>query len=216
MNKANYITIDEFKAYNPETDFTNHTSAVLSGMIARASAFVDDFLHYSLKVEDISNEISDAIVTTDGDLRIYPEKIPLISVSKIELKLGTYNSSLSLTDSDGNNKYEIPKEKSYILYPYTQIELSGSVSLRNLWDIRQRQYYTRLSYRAGYTTIPDILKDAVNLITKDIFMRQANPMDLSSVSQGGISMSYRKQQAGKSDLVKDAIRILQPYVKIIQ
>lgn len=213
MNKSNYISATEFQNWNPETDFSAYSAPTLSGMITRAADWVDEFLGYSLKVEDISNELSKANATPDGDLLIFTKKIPIISVSGIALKLGTFVSSLSLEESDGSAKYDIPEPNYHIRYPYSQIELSGTVSISDFFQTRSRHYFVRTSYKAGYYTIPSTIKDAINLVAKDIFMRQTNPMDLSSVSQGAIRMAYRKQEGGKSDFIKDAIRLLEPFRK---
>jgi hypothetical protein len=209
MLKASYLSVDEFKDWNPETDFSDYAVTTLSGMITRASAWVDDYLGYSLKVEDIEDELAEATVTTDGDLMIFPRKIPIISVSKIGLKLGQYDTSLEIEDENGTY-YDIPEPRHYILYPFQQLQLTGKVALKNLLQVRTRLYFTQISYRAGYETIPDVIKDVVNLVAKDIFMRQVNPMGLGNVSQGGISMSY---QTGESDLVKRAKELLEPYCR---
>jgi hypothetical protein len=110
MNAAPYLSVQNFKDNNPELDFTSYPDPTISGMIVRASASVDNFLHYSLSVENITDEVSEAYATTDGNLRIFPRKIPIISVSEIELKLGTYSTSLSLTDSAGTARYDIPAD----------------------------------------------------------------------------------------------------------
>jgi len=214
MIKANYITIDELKDWNAETDFSKYSAVTLSGMISRASRWVDKFLGYSLHLETrVGEQLQDCFVSSNGDLYIYPLKIPIVNVSKITLKLGSYSSDLGIIDNDGNAVYDIPEPKNHILYPYQEIQLTGKVSIRNFYDLRTKKFYVKLDYTAGYETIPDDIKDAVNLVAKDIFMRQANPMDLSSISQGAISMTYRKQEGGKSDLIKDAIRILNYYKK---
>ena len=210
MNKENYLSVDEFKEFNPEIDFSAYEIATLSGMITRASAWVDNYLNYSLKVEDITDELAEANVTTDGDLMIFTRKIPIVSVSKIGLKLGEYDTSLEIEDSSGNKYYDIPEPQHHILYPFQQLQLTGKVALKNLLQVRTRLYFTQVSYRAGYETIPDAIKDAVNLVTKDIFQRQRNPVGVSGVSQGGISITYR---AGESVLLKDAKRLLEPYVR---
>ena len=209
MIKANYISVNEFKDWNPETDFSDYSVVTLSGMITRASDWVDNYLGYSLMVEDIENELAEATVTTDGDLIIFPRKIPIVAVYKIGLKLGQYDTDLVLEDESGKY-YDIPEPRHHILYPFQQLQLTGKVALKNLLQVRTRLYYTQISYRAGYEKIPDVIKDAVNLVAKDIFMRQVNPMGLGSVSQGGISMSY---QSGESDLIKRAKELLEPYVR---
>lgn len=215
MNAAPYISVSEFQTNNPELDFSAYADTTVSGMIARASAHVDAFLHYSLGVENLSNELTDAYADTDGNLKIFTRKIPIVSVSSLQLKLGTYSTSLSLTDSAGNARYDVPDPQHHILYPYQEIATTGTVSINNFFQIRDRTLFVRVSYRAGYTTIPDDIKDAVNLLTKDIFVRQSNPMNLASVSQGGISMTHGQKTGGKSDLVLQAEAMLQPYRRVI-
>lgn len=213
MIKANYISTDEFKSWNPETDLSAYNVTTLSGMITRASAWVDDHLNYSLKVENITNEInSDAKITSDGDLVIFPKKIPIVSVSKIELKLGSYASELSLTDGDGNLLYDIPDPEHHILYPFQTIQATGTLSISSFYDLRTRQFYVRLTYRAGYATIPDAIKDATNLVVMDILVRAKNPIRARNVSQGGISMAFK---VGDSGLILDAKRLLDSYKKVV-
>lgn len=216
MEKANYISTTEFQDWNPETDFTNFTTVTLSGMITRASDWIDKFLGYSLKVEDITGEKQDAIINSDGDLVIYTRKIPIVSVSQIKLVLGTYDYTLDLESGSGEAKYDIPDPANKIYYPIYELSGSGEgyLDLQKFLSFRSRRIFAKVNYRAGYATIPDAIKDAVNLVAKDIFMRQVNPMNLKSASQGGITMVYADQEAGESDLIKDAMRILQPYRKV--
>ena len=199
---------------NPETDFTNYTAATISGMISRASKWVDNYLQYSLGVEEITSEKEEAVVSSDGNLIIYTRKRPLQSVSAISLKLGTANIALSMADGNGNARYDIPSRQTHVVYPYQEIAFTGTLSIRNFYQLRGITIYAVISYRAGYETIPDDIKDAVNLVTKDIFIRQANPMDLAGMTQGAISMSFRDRDGGESDMIRDAKAILQDYKKV--
>lgn len=215
MNKANYITVTEFKEYNPELDFTNYSDATLSGVITRASQTVDNFLQYSLSIESISNEKNEATVSSNGNLIIYSRKLPIISVSAVTIKLGTVNLNLTLTDGAGNQNYDIPSRGSYVIFPYQQMQITGTFSIRNFYQMRGLQLFSVMSYVAGYDTIPADIKDAVNLFAKDIFIRQANPMDLSSTTQGAISMGFRgKNDYGESSLIKQGKSILQSYRRV--
>jgi len=142
MNEANYITVEEFKDWNPEIDFGQYADTTISGMIKRASKRIDTYLGYSLKIETLSDEqIETAAVSSDGDLLIFPRKIPIVSISAIKLKLGSYESSLDLTDGNGNAMYDIPEPRHYILYPYQEIQLTGKVSIRNFYDLRQKTFF---------------------------------------------------------------------------
>ena len=217
MIKANYLTVNEFKNFNPEVDFTNYNDTTISGMISRASANIDNYLQYSLAVEDIVDEKNEAIVSSNGNLMIYTTKYPIISVAAISLKLGTAHIDLSLVDGAGNARYDIPVRARNILYPYQEIAFTGTLSVRNFFSLRNMQIFTKTSYRAGYDTIPDDLKDAVNLWTKDIFIRQSNPMDLVSASQGAVSMQFKNRalnpDSEDSKWIQDAKGILQSYRK---
>lgn len=215
MIKANYLTVTEFQDMNPELDFTNYTAATISGMVQRASANVDNFLNYSLSVENVSNELNEAVVSSNGNLMIYTKKLNVQEVTGITLKLGTVSVDLSLEDGNGNNRYDISPRGEYIIYPYQELSLTGTFSIRNFYQLRGVQIFTKTSYRAGYTDVPSDIKDAVNLWTKDIFVRQSNPTNLSSMSQGAISMSYsRKNESGDSNLVQEAKALLRPYLRI--
>ena len=219
MTSVPYISVTEFKQYNPEIDFSNYTDPTISGMIQRASAQIDNFLQYSLTIEDVTNETNEAMVSSNGNLVIYTRKFPVQSVASISLKLGTVHLDLNLTDGSGNPRYDIPSRGRSITYPYQEISMTGVFSIRNFLQLRDREIFSKIAYRAGYETIPDDIKDACNLWTKDIFIRQANPMDIRSVNQGGIAMSFRDRGGdldnGDSTWIKQAKSILQSYRKYI-
>lgn len=217
MNSASYITVTEFQQMNPEIDFTNYNDTTISGMISRASSQMDNFLQYSLSVEDIAGEKNEAVITTNGNLQIFPRKFPVVDVTAIQLKLGTVHLNLNLFAGDGSPRFDIPYRARSILYPYQEISVTGVLSIRNFYQLRGLEIFTVLDYRAGFDTIPGELKDACNLITKDIFIRQANPMDLAGTTQGAISMTFKNRggNAGDEDSkwVQDAKQIMESYRK---
>lgn len=217
MNDSNYISVSEFIDFNPELDFSNYTAATISGMINRASRQVDNYLQYSLDLEDVVGEKSEAQVSSDGNLIVNVRKFPVVSVAAVQLKLGTVHLDLTMTDGAGNPRYDIPSRARSFVYPYQEISMTGVFSVRNFYQIRDREIFTVVSYRAGWATIPGDLKDAVNLWAKDVFIRQSNPMDVKAVSQGAISITYRDHNAedGDSVLVKQAKGVLDSYKRII-
>lgn len=211
MNSANYISVSQFQAWNPELDFSNYTDTTISGMIQRASAYADNYLEYSLQQETLTREQNQGMVDTNGNLLIFVKKRPVTSVSEIRIKLGTAASSLSLVDGNGENRYDIPDDGAYVMVPYQNVAITGTVTITDFYALRGINFFTQITYVAGYTTIPTDIQDAVNLLTKDIFIRQANPMDLQSMSQGSINMNFRTRTDGKSDMVIDAERMLNRY-----
>lgn len=215
MNSANYISTNEFAQMNPELDLSAYTDPTISGMIKTASGTMDGYLQYSLGVEDISSEKNEGMISSDGGLVIYTRKFPIVSVSAIQLKIGTVHLDLNLTDGNGNARYDIPYRARSLTYPYQEIALTGTFSIRNFFQLRGRPFFTVINYRAGFETIPQELKDACSLMTKDIFIRQANPQDLSSVTQGAISQSFRARdlESGDSTWMKQAKQIMASYRK---
>ena len=213
---TNYITTTEFANFNPETDMSGYTDATLSGMIARASAYVDNYLNYSLGIGQVQNEIAEAVVSSDGALVIYVSKYPVQSVQTINLLIGSYTVGLTLTDGLGVSRVQLPFRGRSIVYPYQELAWTGTMSIRNFFDIRNRDVYTQTSYTAGYATIPNDLKDAVNLLTKEIFMRQANPQNLSYMTQGAIRVQFKDilRDDGKSLNVIQADNILNAYKRV--
>lgn len=218
MIRANYITTSEFQDMNQELDMSMYSDTTISGMIKRASMEIDQFLSYSLSAENIVLEANETIVTTNGNLMIYPAKFPILQVNAIQLKLGTAKIDLSLVDGNGQPRYDIPWRERSIIYPYQEIAFTGTLSIRNFYAMRGMQILTRLSYRAGFETIPDDVKDACSLWTRDMFIRQANPMDLLGMTQGTITTSFKGKAAQDdpedSRWLKQAKSILQSYLRL--
>jgi len=210
MLKANYITTAEFQSYNPEIDFSNVPDATISGMIARGSRAVDNYINFSLFTETVVNEKSSAIINSDGDLVLFPQKLPIQSLQSAVITKGSYKMNLILTDGAGNPVYDIVGQR--IIFPFQQMQTTGTFSIRNFYQMRERGFYTVLSYTAGYDVIPDDLKDACNLMAKDIWARQANPIGIKRMTQGAITMEY-SQNDGDSDMVSDAKQILENYAR---
>lgn len=218
MLTTNYLTSQEFAEYNPETDMSGYTDATISGMISRASRYVDNFLQYSLTQEAVTGEVSEAVVSSDGALVVYVSKYPVQSVQAITIKYGSSSVSLQLTDGNGHSRVQIPSRGRSIVFPYQQLVFMGNVFITNMFAIRNRgDIFTTTDYTAGYATIPDDIKDAVNLVAKDIFMRQANPQNLSLLQQGGIRMAFKDiiRDDGKSLNLIQAENILNSYKRVM-
>lgn len=216
MNHLNIITTDEFSQYAPEVDLSLYSSTTVSGMISQASRLVDDYLGYSPYAEDITDELKESLIDSNGDLIVRPAKIPVISVSSIKISKGSPSGDLTLdlTDDSGD-RFNIDFSGRYIRVPWAEIALTGNVVFTSFQSIRSSQFYTKLTYRGGYEVdnLPQVFKQATILYMRDIASRSANTTGATRVSQGGISLAY-EQRSGKSDLVIDAERILRPYRRI--
>lgn len=214
MNAVNYISTAEFQSFNPDLDFSQLSDPTISGMIQRASAVADSYIEYSMGIEDIVAEDNEAVVNSRGNMVIFTRKVPIVSVSSIQLRLGTVSMDLSLTDGAGNNRWSMPSRASYIVYPFQEISLTGTLSVRNFYDLRQNDFFVRISYRAGYETIPADFKDAVNLIAREIMQRQSNPAGASSITQGAISLSFDRDSDKIPATLRQARDLLDHYRKV--
>lgn len=214
QTQVNYISVSELEAFNPDVDISKYTTATKSGIIQRASAIVDTFLDYSLTIEDVSNERSKAIVDTNGDLKIFTRKFPIKSLSSVKVELGSSSYTIDLQDGS-TNKYNILNDGEFAVIPLRELEVTGSIFITSTMDMRYRDYFINVSYRAGYETIPADIKDAVSEICKQIIFSNNREGNLQSASQGGISKSW-KNQDGMSSVIPDRARfILNNYARKI-
>lgn len=215
MTDYNLITVSEISELAPDLDLSAYTDPTLSGMISGASKQVSDYLRYTPIVENIVDELKDGKITSEGDLLIYPEKIPVVSVSSVELTKGTSTVTVSLSDGE-NNRYNIPVNRRHIRFNYSDVLLAGNPVVLDVYSLRNTQFYIKYSYRGGYevSALPYVFKQATVLYLRDALSRTQNPSGAKRISQGGISLEF-SQKNGKSDLVEDAERLLAPYRRVV-
>lgn len=214
MTDLNIITVTEFGQYAPEVNTSNYVAATISGFIQTASKIASDYLGYTPLAEDITAEVKDGRITVEGDLLIFPAKPPVQRVDSISVVRGTVSVDLNLT-SGGNNRYNIDYTKRNIRYPYQELSINAAPTFIDFASLRGTQFYTKVSYRGGWeaSDIPNSIKQAVVLITKDLFSGQNNVLGATRISQGALSFGYGGQEA-KSKAFMDAMKLLNPYRRI--
>lgn len=197
-------------------DISNTFSTNIDSWIASAEKWVNNYLGYTtasgIMAEQFTNTVEDtATVDSEGNLVVFPRKTPVLSLDALSLVKGTDSLDLTLTDGDGNTKYQMPADSDMILYPGYELALSGNSVIKSFFDIRYTKFFAKLTYRAGYTEVPaDINLATVNVLS-DTIMRHTNKEGLESVSQGGVSKKWFRRQSGESDFVQDAKTLLNPY-----
>lgn len=216
MTDSNLITVNEVGQYLPEVDTGRFTAPTVSGIISQASKKVTDYLEYSPLAENIVGETKNGYVTNEGDLLIFPDKIPVQSVTSIAIVKGTTSLSLNITDSSGNAKYNIDHTQRKIRYPYGEIVLTGVPIFTDFRALRGYQFYTKISYRGGFeaNALPDTIKRACIAYVKHILSTQYNVMGAQSMSQGNISFNFSGKE-GKSNFEKEAESLLAPYRNVL-
>lgn len=209
----NYITQDEFSAEHPATDLSQFTSATVSGMIAKASQYVDNFCQVDgFDLLTVTGEKTEATITNEGDLLFFPRRTPVLSVSSINLSRGTLSLDLTLT-SGATTLYQIPTRATSVRYPNTFLTSVGTFTINSLRDLRASNMLATVTYLGGFQTIPPLIKQATMLVLRDTVNRRLNTAGADSISQGGITIKYSSRDDGKSDDVRDAESLLQNYVR---
>lgn len=203
----NYLSVSDFTSFNPLLDVSAYPTTTLSGVIARVEKKVDNYLGYSLNVEDVVDEKCEGYIDSNQDLLVFTTKTPIISVSSLKIVKGTTSIDLTLT-AGGENKYDIPNGDYSIRYGGAEAVTSG-VSLISFAELRRHQFYTLVSYRAGWTTIPEDVLEAVSLLTKSSLASNKNTGGASRIRQGGVEIQY--SDTGTDQFENDAYKILNDY-----
>lgn len=216
MTDSNLLTVTELGQYAPDLDLTKYDNPTISGMISAASKEVSDYLEYTPYAEDINNEIGQGHVSSEGDLIVYPQKIPILTVSSLALVKGTTELTLQLQDSSNNDRFNIDFNKRNLRMSSDEALFSGTVTITDFLQLRGVQFYTKISYRAGWevSNLPQTIKQATILFFRDMNSSQFNPTGATSLSQGQVSFGFGGVSYKESKLVKDAKRLLGPYRRI--
>lgn len=215
MTDSNLLTVSEFAQLCPEVNTAQYTPATISGMISTASKQVSDYLDYTPLAEDIVDELKQARITSEGDLLIFPEKLPIVSVSSIAIVKGATSIDVNIAQVNGNDRFNIDFNRRYISLPFSELAYQSSPIFLNFYNLHSRLFYAKMTYRAGYepSALPGTIKQATALYMRDILARSMNTSGANKISQGGISLEFSSTE-GKSDLIKDAERLLGPYRRI--
>lgn len=219
LTKGDYISVDDFKAQAPEVDVSQYTPATLSGFITSASRQIDRWLNIpaSLTIEHIADEKSESSIDPDGNLIVWPKKIPIVTLSGIALVKGTDTIDLDLENSAGDPRYDIIDD-TQIAYPQQALAITSVSIIGSFGSIAQTRFYTELDYQAGFQDIPEDIQDATVLWVRDIVARSANPYGASEIRQGGVAIKYgsgvRTVEAHDTDMIRDAKERLRPYKRV--
>ena len=197
-----YITITTFKQKYPTINYNNYNDATMSGIISSASKKVDAYLGYSLEIEDITEKTAGTVL--NGDIIIFPRKIPVNSMSSLSIVKGS--SSISITSN-----YDIPASKDRVIYSASDMTME-SVSVIDFNSLNTGNFFSLYSYNAGYSIndIPEDIVSATELYIMDTMKKSDNINYYTAVRQGGISFEYGT--AGRmSHYVKEAQLLLNGY-----
>jgi hypothetical protein len=206
-----YITLSELKSQYPSVDYSVYSDATLNSIINSAESKVNEFVEYSFDLENLTNEISKGFIDSDYSLVVFPRKKPILSLSSISIIKGSAEINITLTNGQNEEIYTIPETKDRIIFPIADISLQ-SVSIIDFGVLKSVDFFTKISYQAGYNTIPDVVKEATMLFALEVISRNMNISGATQVSQGGISISYNSSNGNR--LGKEAKSLLMDYKKV--
>lgn len=212
---TNYITKSDLEGFLqttfPATVLDSTIQSWIDGAEARANSYMGYTTASGMWMEVITDEMIDTRVDADGNLLVFPRKLPIDSITSLAIVQGLTTINLSVTDGNGNARYNIPSSKDYIFFPGSQLAYSSSYSATDFYSVKYSTTFTKLSYRAGYTVIPEDVKLAVENLAADTAMRYTNKEGLQSLTQGRITKSFFDRATKGSSFVNDAFSILQGY-----
>ncbi len=211
-----YSTISEISNYLLVT-IDSSLNTQVDSWISAAEHYVNNFTGYTtasgMALENVVNEISEAHVDGDQNLVIHPRKSPVTTVSGITIIKGSIiNIQLNLTNpANGTNRYVLPTQGRYIVYPSYELTITSSTILHNFINVKYSRFFTQTSYQGGYATIPQDVTLATTMIASDIVMRHANKEGLMAITQGKISKKWAELKDGKSNWIQAAENLLIAY-----
>lgn len=205
-----YLTINELKTLYPTVDYSIYSDATLQSILDYAEEKVDDYCEQSFEIETITDEISKAFIDADNSFVIFPRKIPINTLTSVSIIKGSAEVDITLQNGLNQIIYTIPSTKDRIVFPLADISLQ-SVSILDFGTLKMVDFFSKITYQAGYSTIPPVVKEATALFALESITRNLNITGATSVSQGGISISYGNNG---SKLSNEAKRLLKGFVKV--
>jgi hypothetical protein len=214
LGYCNEVDIENYLLLDINDIFSNQ----IEDWIATAETIVNDTIGITtasgILMEEIIGEKSKTRIDSDGNLKIFPRKIPIDELLSLQLVKGSDVITMTVNNNDGTKKYDIPSSADYISYPAFEYSISGASIVANLHELRPTEFYTKINYRAGYRAVPPDIRLATVCLVCDMVMRHANKEGLESITQGRVSKRYSGRygnQSGQSDFWLDAMNLLNSY-----
>jgi hypothetical protein len=204
----------------PDFDTSAYSTTTLSGILAEATRRMASFCNVKAFDFGTYTDTDKSVISNEGELLIMPWVRPLQSVVSVTLVKGGFSTNLTLTDSNGNPLYQIPEPQTSVHFPNTYLYLTGTYlagGSSQLYTLKGANTMCKVVYTAGWSVMPDDLKDAACLFVQDIIARRYNRAGASSVTQGKLSMAFSQKQGGDSPLIQEAKDILWQgdYVRLV-
>lgn len=201
---------------------TDGTQGSLGQAIFEASRWIEDICYQALWSTAYTNEILTmptmrACIDNQNNLHFRPRHFPITTFTSISLKTSnqysvSYDPTQAIIDSD-QQTVDVP------IWAVTSSGGSGpsqTVLWQNVPMTRQSNAWITLAYTAGYAqgSLPMAVQRAAMLLTSEMFSQMTNPLGNDEINQGKrrVVFTLRGDQSGESLLVKQANKLLNPYI----
>lgn len=201
---------------------TDGSAGSLGEQIFIASRWIeDDICHQALWATTYTGEILTmptmrAAIDNQRNLHFRPRHFPITALSAISIEAVqgnpiTIDPTAAIIDSD-QQTVDIPM--------FTTLSSQNQASQGSpwLWQTisRQSNAWLTLTYTAGFVvgSLPAAVTRACTLLTSEMFTQLVNPVGADQINQGKRQVQFmlRGDTSGESLLVKQAMKLLQPYV----
>lgn len=237
MAKLGYTTRQSVEQFLGRT-FTEISDSEFDIYIASAEKYINNFTGYNaattlsgMLTENIVAEKSVGKVDPYGNMVIGLRHSPIQFdanrnplVSRVNYNQGAINIDLQMTDGTNNAHncvIEVSENRKRIYYPHlyflpaiSSLTPSAKINLYNLRDVR---FWVDVWYTGGYNTIPEDVQLACNYIVSEFVMRRTNPMFMTGIDQGTMSMTFASNASRKGHLKSQSFQmadaLLQPYIQ---
>jgi hypothetical protein len=156
-----------------------------------------------------------ASINNEGVLWFRPRHFPITALTALSIK----SDPLSVTDYDPTQAI-IDSEQQLVsvrnLVPLSNSQQQQS-SIGTPWNVarsRNRQQWLTITYDSGWTNLPSTIQRACSLLVNQCFVQMYNSIGADQIVEGerNVMFTMRGDTTGESLLVKEATKLLQPYV----
>lgn len=198
------------------SDGTSNIS--LAEQIFIASQWVEDICHQSLWVSTYTGEILTmptmrASINSQGVLWFRPRHFPITALSALSIAEDAITSiSYDPTQAIIDSEQQLASVKNLI--PLTQGQQTPYTKSPWQRSDRNTQKWLTITYNSGWINLPTTIARACSLLVNQCFVELANPLGADQQQEGkrNITFTMRGDTSGESLLVKNAMKLLQPYI----
>lgn len=183
------ITKEEYQTLT-NTSLTGYPADYVEAVLNTVSDHLENWCSRKFEETDITDEMAESYVTRHGWLKVHTKYTPVISISGLKYQFAGSTNEIDISNAD------IDKELGSIRLLWYRPLLGGP-----------DRWITLVSYKAGYATIPDPIRMAVALLTREAIeadeqaAQEGLAYPLESYKVGSYSESYAIARVdGASDL----------------